>query len=74
MLARQIYSFQARFAPHVDRERTRQAGLVVHLADQLYRREHGGAPPPSPSALVGHYLKALPEAFDPNPGPTEAKP
>jgi hypothetical protein len=48
----------------VDRERARQARLVVHLADQLYRREHGGHPPPSPSALVGPYLKALPEWLD----------
>ena len=63
MLARRIYSFQARYAPNADRERVRQAKLVVHLADQLYRREHGQAPP-SPRALVGPYLKSLPEGFD----------
>lgn len=58
-------SFRAyrKYAPNIDRERPRQARLVVHLADQLYRREHGG-PPPSPAALVGPYLKELPEGYD----------
>lgn len=42
-------------------ERTR-AGLVVHLAERLYRKEHG-SDPPSPDALVGPYLKTLPEGF-----------
>ncbi|HWE39979.1 MAG TPA: hypothetical protein VG406_25735, partial [Isosphaeraceae bacterium] len=45
----------------VNRERSRQAGLVLTLAEQLYRRDHGGQAPPGPSALVGPYLKALPE-------------
>jgi hypothetical protein len=34
--------------------------LVVSLAEELYRRERG-AMPPSDEALVGTYLKALPE-------------
>ena len=31
------------------------------LAEQLYRREHGGKAPKSTSDLVGPYLKQLPE-------------
>ncbi len=42
-----------------DRERGIQAALVVHLASELYRRDHG-RPPASPDELVGAYLKALP--------------
>jgi hypothetical protein len=64
MLAPRHFRFLSKYAPPIDRERARQARLVVHLADQLYRREHGGDPPPSPSALVGPYLKALPEWLD----------
>jgi hypothetical protein len=47
----------------IDRERIIQAKLVVHLASELYRREHGKAPE-SPEKLVGVYLKALPEGYD----------
>ena len=54
-------------------ERARQAKLVVHLATELYRREHG-APSPSPEALVGPYLKALPEGFDAPDEPTTNRP
>lgn len=43
------------------RERSRHAAMVLRLADQLYRREHDGHAPPSPAALVGPYLKALPD-------------
>jgi hypothetical protein len=45
----------------VARERSKQATLVFFLAEQLYRRDHGGQAPPNPSALVGPYLKALPD-------------
>ena len=48
----------------VDRERAAQSALVVHLASELYRREHGG-PPASPEVLVGPYLKALTPAAVP---------
>ncbi len=48
--------------PKIERERPRQARLVVHLAEQLYRREHGGLPP-SAEALVGPYLDSLPEGY-----------
>jgi hypothetical protein len=43
-------------------ERTRQAKLVVTLAEELYRREHGKRPA-SPQELVGPYLNELPEGF-----------
>jgi hypothetical protein len=73
LLARRIYSFQARYSPHIDSERLRQGRLVVHLASELYRREHG-EPPPSPQALVGPYVNALPEGFDAIADPTKTKP
>jgi hypothetical protein len=47
----------------IERDRVLQAKLVVHLASELYRREHGQAPA-SPEELVGVYLKALPEGYD----------
>ncbi len=65
ILARRIDEFLAKFSRPIDRERARQARLVVHLATELYRREHGEGPP-SPEALVGPYLKALPEWFGPD--------
>ena len=34
--------------------------MVVLLASELYRRDHGGDPP-SEEALVGPYLKELPD-------------
>jgi hypothetical protein len=43
-------------------ERSRQARLVVTLAEQLYLREHGKLPA-SPQELVGPYLTELPEGF-----------
>ena len=63
LLASGYFRGMAKYAPAIDRERGRQARLVVHLADRLYRRERGG-PPPSPEALVGPYLKALPDDFE----------
>jgi hypothetical protein len=74
LLASRYFRGLSTFAPLVDLERSRQAALVVHLASELFRREHGGTPPPSPAALVGPYLKALPEAFDATTGPADAKP
>ncbi len=65
LVAGLTFRLLSKFSFALDLERTRQAGLVVHLADQLHRREHGGTPPPSPEALVGPYLKALPECFNP---------
>jgi len=54
----------------IDGESGVRAGLILHLAERLYIREHG-EPPGSPDALVGPYLKALPEGIDrpttPNP-------
>ncbi len=43
-------------------ERSRQAKLVVTLAEELYLREHGKRPA-SPQELVGPYLTELPEGF-----------
>jgi hypothetical protein len=43
-------------------ERSRQAQLVVRLAEELYLREHGRRPA-SPQELVGPYLTELPEGF-----------
>ena len=48
-------------------ERRCMAALVVTLAEQLYRREHG-APPRSPRDLVGPYLKELPDDDEPGRG------
>jgi hypothetical protein len=47
------------------REPRRRAVLIVKLAAELYRREHG-APPASAGVLVGPYLKALPEGIHPS--------
>ena len=41
-------------------EQSRHRALVVALASQLYYREHG-ALPPSEEALVGTYIKGLPD-------------
>ena len=49
------------------RERANHRALVVLLAGELYRRDHG-ADPPSDEALVGPYLKELPDD-----GPGEAE-
>ncbi len=73
LLASREYHFLAKYGWSLDVERSRQARLVVHLASELYRREHG-EPPPSPQALVGPYLKALPEGYDTTPEPARAKP
>ena len=73
MLASRLFRSLSKYATPIDRERDRQATLVVHLATELYRREHG-APPPSPRALVGPYLKALPEGFDAPDEPTTNRP
>jgi hypothetical protein len=42
------------------RERANYRALVVLMASQLYRRDHG-TDPPSEAALVGPYLKELPD-------------
>jgi hypothetical protein len=44
----------------IDRERALQAELTLFLAEQLYRRDHGGQGPPDRSSLVGPYLQRLP--------------
>lgn len=42
------------------RERANHRALVVSLASQLYRRDHG-SDPPTDEALVGPYLRKLPD-------------
>jgi hypothetical protein len=60
------------------RERANHRALVVLLASELYRRERGTGPP-SDEALVGPYLKELPDdglgdaARQATPGAGEAK-
>jgi hypothetical protein len=41
-------------------ERREHRVLLICLAEELYRREHGGSPP-SEEALVGTYLQSLPD-------------
>ena len=41
-------------------ERAYDGEFLLLLAEELYRRDHG-TDPPSPEALVGPYLKSLPE-------------
>ena len=41
-------------------ERSSQAAMVLHLAEQIWIRERG-APPPNLEALVGPYLERLPD-------------
>jgi hypothetical protein len=50
------------------REEATRAALIVHLAEQLYLREHGELPETA-EALVGPYLKHLPSGYVP---PTDA--
>ncbi len=42
-------------------ERDNHAALLLLLATELYRRDHNGADPPGPEALVGPYLERLPD-------------
>jgi hypothetical protein len=42
------------------KETRNRAALIVNLAAELYRRDHG-QPPTTAAALLGHYLKELPE-------------
>jgi hypothetical protein len=44
------------------RELASHRALVILLATELYRRDHG-TDPPTPEALVGPYFKALPAEF-----------
>ena len=53
------------------RERANHRALVTMLADELYRRDHG-AYPPTDEALVGPYLKKLPDDGSGDAGPQDA--
>jgi len=56
-----VVMFWTQFRVVRNKERSDHAAALTALADALYRRDHGGDPPPSPEALVGPYLKALPD-------------
>jgi hypothetical protein len=53
-------SSQWPWSPNRLRDRKDYRELVVMLAEEIYRRERG-SPPPSEDALVGTYLKGLPD-------------
>jgi hypothetical protein len=55
-----LRSWVADFRPLRGRERANHRSLVVLLAEELYHRDRG-AYPPSDEALVGPYLKELPD-------------
>jgi hypothetical protein len=63
-LARQILPAVSQCLNAMDRERLRHDGLVVTLAELLYRREKG-SPPKTLGDLVGTYLDELPPEFGP---------
>ena len=44
-------------------EQANRRALLILLAQELYRRDHG-YDPPAPESLVGPYLKSLPDAVD----------
>jgi hypothetical protein len=48
------------WSPDRLRDRKAHGDLVIMLATEIYRRERG-SPPPSDEALVGTYLKSLPD-------------
>jgi hypothetical protein len=48
------------FFESIDRERTRQAALVLGLSLQLYHREHGQFPATLDELVKGGYLKSIP--------------
>src|SRR5262249_36874438 len=65
-----LRSWVADFRPLRVRERANHRSLAVFLAGELYHR-HRGASPPSDEALVGPYLKELPDdGPDDGAGPT----
>jgi hypothetical protein len=61
-VARQVISPWSDLEEMVRDEQTRQAQLVVAIAEQLYIRERG-TPPAAVQALVGSYLKEMPEGY-----------
>ena len=65
------------WSPESLRDRKSHHDLVLMLAGEIYRREHGN-PAPSDRALVGTYLKSLPDDGSPEIGddttPTVADP
>jgi hypothetical protein len=56
-----------------DQDRLDWGSLIVALAEQLHLRQYGFVPV-RPEELVGRYLKALPEGFDPDLSRTGPRP
>jgi hypothetical protein len=56
-----------------DQDRADHRALLVLLASELYRRDHG-SDPPSPGALVGLYLQSLPDDGSDEPSRPAASP
>lgn len=63
LFAKQFLPAFANYGQALDAERGLFAGLKVHLAEQLYLREHGKAPQKL-GDLVGPYLERLPDGYD----------
>jgi hypothetical protein len=61
-VARHVISPWSELEKELEGEQTRQAQLVVAIAALLYERERGQAPP-TIRALVGSYLKEIPEGY-----------
>ncbi len=61
-VARHVISPWSELEKALEAEQTRQAQLVVAIAEQLYERERGQTPP-TIRALVGSYLKEIPEGY-----------
>jgi hypothetical protein len=61
---KEILSFWKGLERSISRDEKVRAGLIVHLAEQLYKREHGEEPA-DVRDLIGPYLKRLPVGYAP---------
>jgi hypothetical protein len=61
---KEIFSFWKGLERSISRDEKTRAGLIVHLAEQLYKREKGKEPA-NVRDLVGPYLKELPVGYAP---------
>ena len=58
--------------PSLDRDRIAFETLTIRLAEELYRREHGGFPARYPDLVDGGYLDELPPGYADLPTPASA--
>ncbi len=63
-MARALLPGYADIQGYLIREANTRDAMVVHLAEEAYRREHDGADPPRLTDLVGPYLDRLPPSFE----------